>query len=770
MATRISGITIAINADTSGVTTGLKDLTNESVELAKQLKSVDSLLKMDPGNTELITLQQELLAKAADTSAQKLESLKAAQQDVERAFANGDIGTQEYIAFQREIVSTEQRLGDLEKQSEESSKEMDELGTETAQTGNQMQDADQKSSGFSETLKNGIAAGAQAAAAALAATTAAVTATVGAIVSVSGQTAEYGDNIDKMSQKLGMSAEKYQEWDFVMQHSGSDIDKMTTSMKKLADAVEEPTEKSTAAFEKLGISMEQAKNMSQEDLFGATITALQKMESGTERTALANDLLGKSAMDLGALLNTSAEDTEAMMQQVHDLGGVMSDDAVKASAAYQDSLQNVKTAISGVGRNIGTSFMPAITEMMDGFSALITGNDDAIEGLESGFQKFIENAEKTADKIADAADKLIPIVIDTIAKNLPKLVNSAMRIVKTLAEAILKNLPLLITTAGQIVMDLARSLLSALPQIVRVGLQVIVQLANGIAEALPTLIPTIVDVVLEIVDILTDPNTLGSLIDAAIAIIIALTDGLIESLPVMIERLPEIVENIATALVDNIPKLMDASWQIIKKLGEYLTDTQNLKKIGKAAFEIVKKLAEGIVGALWKIAETATKIAKEFVEKIKDFDFVQAGKDLINAFMNGVVDAWDSWSNWWQGIGENIYDYLHPEENNQPQITVTGHSRGGAYSRYAMAEGGIVTRPTRALIGENGTEAVIPLENNTGWAERLAELLGGRSVVYQFGDIYVQGGADAGRDFIRQIDSALRQLQIEQQRGIGGRV
>ncbi|MBO5921727.1 MAG: phage tail tape measure protein [Bacteroidaceae bacterium] len=770
MASRISGITIAINADTSGVTSGLKDLTTDSVELAKQLKSVEQLLKMDPSNTEVLALKQDLLAKAADTSAKKLEALKAAQGDVERAFANGDLGTDEYIAFQRELSSTEKRLEELGKQSENTSGDVDDLGTETEQTGNQMQDADKKSSNFGETLKNGIAVGAQAAAAALAATTAAVTATVGAIVSATSETAEYGDNVDKMSQKLGISAEKYQEWDFVMQHSGSDIDKMTTSMKKLADAVEEPTDKSTAAFEKLGISMEQAKNMSQEDLFAATISALQKMESGTERTALANDLLGKSAMDLGALLNTSAEDTEAMMQQVHDLGGVMSDDAVKASAAYQDSLQNVKTAISGVGRNIGTSFMPAITEMMDGFSALLTGNDKAIEGLESGFKKFIDNAEKTADKIAEAAEKFIPIIIQTITKNLPKMVNSAMRIVKTLAEAIMKNLPMIISTAGQIILELSQSLLRSLPQIVRVGLQVIVQLANGIADALPEMIPTIVEVVMEIVDVLTDPNTLGALIDAAIAIIFALTDGLIQSLPIMIERLPEIIENISETLIDNIPKLMDASWEIIKKLAEFLTDTQNLKKIGKAAFEIVKKLAEGIVGALWKIAETATKIAKEFVEKIKDFDFVQAGKDLINSFMNGVVDAWNSWSNWWQGVGESIYDYLNPEENNQPQITISGHSRGGSYSRYAMAEGGIVTRPTRALIGENGVEAVIPLENNTGWADRLAELIGGRSVVYQFGDIYVQGGADAGRDFIRQIDSALRQYQIEQQRGIGGRV
>ena len=768
MATRISGITIAINADTSGVTSGLKDLTTDSVELAKQLKSVEQLLKMDPGNTDVLALKQDLLAKAAETSAKKLEALKSAQRDVERAFANGDIGTDEYIAFQRELSSTEKRLEEVGKQSEDSAKQVDDLGAETEQTGNQMQDADQKSSNFGESLKNGLAVGAQAAAAALAAATAAVTATVGAIVSATSETAEYGDNIDKMSQKLGMSAEKYQEWDFVMQHSGSDIDKMT-SMKKLAESVEEPTEKSTAAFEKLGISLEEAQRMSQEDLFAATITALQNMESGTERTALANDLLGKSAMDLGALLNTSAEDTEAMMKQVHNLGGVMSDDAVKASAAYQDSLQNVKTAISGIGRSVGTSFMPAITNMMDSFAALITGNDEAVDGLEKGFKQFINTAEKTADNIAEAADKFIPVIIETVTKNLPKLVNSAMKIVKTLANAILKNLPLIINTAGQIILELAQSLLRALPQIIRVGLQVIVQLANGIAEALPELIPTIVDVVLEIVDILTNPNTLSSLIDAAIAIIFALTDGIIQSMPIMIERLPEIIENIVTALIDNIPKLMDASWEIIKKLGEYLTDTENLKKIGAAAWKIIVKLAEGIVGALWKVAETAGRIVSEIIDKIVSGDFWEAGQEVIDDFMNGVADAWNSWQDWWQRFGEELYDNLHPIEAGESHLSESGFAHGGGGGR-RFATGGIVTRPTRALIGENGAEAVIPLENNTGWMQRLAELIGGQSVVCQFGDIYVQGGESAGRDFVRQIDQALRQLQVEQRRGIGGRV
>jgi TP901 family phage tail tape measure protein len=219
-----------------------------------------------------------------------------------------------------------------------------------------------------------------------------------------------------MSQKLGMSAEKYQEWDAIMQHSGSDVDKMGVSMKKLAEAVEKPTEKTAAAFEKLGISAEDAAKMSQEELFAKTIEALQGMESGTERAVIANDLLGKSAQDLGALLNTSAEDTEAMRKKVHELGGVMSNDAVKAAARYQDSLQDMKTAVGGIVNSIGTAFMPSISDMMDGFAALVTGNEEGIAQMEQGLDDFVKTLEDTVSNIAAAADKFLPVIINAIAK------------------------------------------------------------------------------------------------------------------------------------------------------------------------------------------------------------------------------------------------------------------------------------------------------------------------------------------------------------------
>jgi hypothetical protein len=192
----------------------------------------------------------------------------------------------------------------------------------------------------------------------------AVTAIGGAFVGAANNVAEYGDDIDKMSQKMGLSAESYQEWEAVMQHSGTSMTSMQASMKTLANAAETGKD----AFDALGISQEQIANMSQEELFEATIAGLQNVEDTTQRTYLAGQLLGRGATELGALLNTSAEETQAMRDRVHELGGVMSDEAVKAAAAYQDQLQDMKTAFGGLSRGLMSEFLPSITQVMGGLT------------------------------------------------------------------------------------------------------------------------------------------------------------------------------------------------------------------------------------------------------------------------------------------------------------------------------------------------------------------------------------------------------------------
>ena len=228
------------------------------------------------------------------------------------------------------------------------------------------------------------------------------------IFKLAGKAASTGDNIDKMSQKLGISARAYQEWDAIMRHSGTTIDSMQRGMVTLSKAAENGSD----AFERLGLSQEKIASMNQEELFAATITGLQNMEAGTERTALAQELLGGSAKELGALLNTSAAETEKMRQAVHDLDGVMSDDAVKASAKYQDALQDMQTAAQGFVRGAAEKAIPAVTNAFRTLTKFITGPQG-----KSLQKKLGDIVRIIAEKAAVAIPRLVNF-LGTVAKSI----------------------------------------------------------------------------------------------------------------------------------------------------------------------------------------------------------------------------------------------------------------------------------------------------------------------------------------------------------------
>lgn len=98
---RIQGITIEIGGDTRGLTDALKDVNKESNKVSSELKEVERALKLDPSNTELIAQKQQLLAEQIQRTSEKLDVLKTAQSQVEAQFQRGEIGAEQYRAFQR---------------------------------------------------------------------------------------------------------------------------------------------------------------------------------------------------------------------------------------------------------------------------------------------------------------------------------------------------------------------------------------------------------------------------------------------------------------------------------------------------------------------------------------------------------------------------------------------------------------------------------------------------------------------------------------------
>ena len=112
MAGTVKGIIVEIGGDTSGLQNALKKVNSATSSLSKELRGINSLLKLDPTNTELVSQKQQVLAENIEQTTQKLEELKKIQ-DEANASAN-KISPENYRALQREIISTENKLKDLE--------------------------------------------------------------------------------------------------------------------------------------------------------------------------------------------------------------------------------------------------------------------------------------------------------------------------------------------------------------------------------------------------------------------------------------------------------------------------------------------------------------------------------------------------------------------------------------------------------------------------------------------------------------------------------
>ena len=453
---------------------------------------------------------------------------------------------------------------------------------------------------------------------AVTAVTGATAAMGAAVVKSASATAQYGDNIDKMSQKMGMTAEAYQEWDAVMQHSGTSMETMKASMKTLANAAES----GNAAFEALGITEQELATLNQQELFERTIAGLQNMEDGTQRTYVAGQLLGRGATELGALLNTSAEDTQAMRDRVHELGGVMSNEAVKAAAAYQDSLQDMQTAMQGLARGLTQEFMPGIKTAMDGLTELFTGNTDSGIAL-----------------ISQGVDDLLA----NLTEQLPRFMEIGVGIIEALGTAIIESLPKLAESAIKIITELVKKLIENLPKVIEAAMQIIGAIADGLIQALPELIPALVEVTLTIVEKLTDPDVLTKMIEAAFKIIGALAEGLIKALPTLIEKVPVIIGNLVKCILEFLPQLLESGVKLIA--------------------ELAKGVLEGAGSVIKAIGDLMGKVRDAIHEKVEQAK--QWGADLIQNFISGITSKvsglWNTIKSIAGGI-KNMLGFSEPKE------------------------------------------------------------------------------------------------------------
>lgn len=254
------------------------------------------------------------------------------------------------------------------------------VNTDEAETS--ISKTEEKAQGLGNTLSNGIKTAAKWGAAIVAG--AAVAAA--AVVKVASSTAATADRIDKMSQKIGISRQAFQELDFICSQSGTSVETLQMGIKTLTNqmqAAADGTESASQIFKKLGISIydNNGKLKDQEAMMWEAMEALQGMKNQTEKAAIANDLFGRSGTELMPLLNGATGSIEAMKEQAHELGLVLSDELVDNGVELTDSLDQTKRAFQAIATNLGASFMPIVTKVSDYIQKAVPYIQKAVQAL-----------------------------------------------------------------------------------------------------------------------------------------------------------------------------------------------------------------------------------------------------------------------------------------------------------------------------------------------------------------------------------------------------
>lgn len=495
---------------------------------------------------------------------------------------------------------------------------------------------------FGESLAKGLKVTGAAIGAAMTAVTGAAVATGKAFINTANDISSMGDSIGDNAAKMGISTKAYQEWDFILQRSGSSIDAMKTSMKTLANAAVNGSD----AFKTLGISQKELNSLSQEELFERTVKALSGIEDTSKRTALASKLLGKGALELGGVFNMTSDEIEQAKQKMYDLGAYMDEDAIAASDTYQDTMTDLQDSIKGMKMRVISDFLPGITSVMDGLSKVFSGKGGVGE-IQDGLKSIIDNIAALAPKLLPIAQTLISSLISGFAPMLPSLVSAIFDIVvqtittvtsmipqmmpsiitgiKGIMSAVMSAMPIIIQGMTTLILELANWLSSGGAEDLIDGLiAMTVTICNNIAVILPPLLKALVTVISEIAKALTKPSNLEMLLDAVITVVGAIAVAIWDSLPVIWDMIKGVIGNLGNLVGDFlywiVPKVAEGLSKVINTVKGW---GENIKGFFVGLWNTLKdgvaKNLDNLKSKFTSIFDNVRNVVKTAIDKIKSF-------------------------------------------------------------------------------------------------------------------------------------------------------
>lgn len=679
MASRIQGITVEIGGDTTKLQNALKGVNGQIKSTQSQLKDVNKLLKLDPGNTELLAQKHKLLAEAVSETKEKLATLKTAAEQANTALANGEISKEQYDALQREIVETEQDLKNLETQANQSATAVQKI----AATGEKFKTVGDNISSAGQKLLP-VTAGVTALGTA-SVTTAAnfessmsqVQATMGitkdSMSKVNGQSVNTMDTLSKLAKKMGaetaFSASECAEALNYLALAGYDTEQMCNTLPTVLNlaaagdiALADASDMVTDAMSALGMGVDEAETM---------VDQMAKTAS-TTNTSVAQ--LGEGILTIGA----TAKSIKGGTAELNTALGILANNGIKGAEGGTHlrniilSLQNPTDKAAAQMEALGISVYDSEGNMRS-MNDILGDLNKSMDGMTSAEKSNIIGTifNKTDLSSVNALLANTGETWDSLQKSITESGGAAQQMADTQLDNLQGQITILKSALEGLAISFGELLMPAIKQIVG-WVQKFVDWLNGLSEGTkktvvmiallaaalgPVLIVigkvisavgTIMTVVPKIAGVINTVKGAFAALNATmlanpIVLIIAAIAALVAAFIYLWNNcdgfrqfwidLWENVKQVAITVWNAIKEFFSQVWEAIKTI--FSTVFEVIKTLVTTYFNLYKTIIQTVITTVWNTIKTVITTVLNAIKTI--FSTVwNAIKTIISAVVSGI--------------------------------------------------------------------------------------------------------------------------------------
>ena len=380
--------------------------------------------------------------------------------------------------------------------------------------------------------------------------------------------------------------------------------------------------------------------------------------TGTTAKEAASTISGSLSMMKSSwqnLITGVADDTQ-------DFDSLIDNFVDSVDTVAENILPRVEQALGGVGKLV-EKLVPTIFERIpdilnNTLPQLINSVSKVLGSLVNAIISNIDNIFHTASSITQLGITLIDQIAKGVVENTDAIIDGIALIFNDLIESIGVITPVLFDAALQIIMKIGEGIVKYAPDLIDTAITALEDFATYIADNASVMLPKIVELVMKMAEMLTEPDTLIRLLDAALKIILALAEGLLYSIPELLKKVPVIIDNLKEALIKAGPMLGQAAVELVGMMAAGLVEA--IPAAIKAVLQIYDAIEETVISwgtGLWNAIKESWEYAwgalKPYLNLAKTW-----GKDLIQNFIDGIKQKWENLKQSVSDVAQTVKDFL----------------------------------------------------------------------------------------------------------------